>query len=360
MRERNMSDISDGYRLAEIIRFSGDYLQREGSGDERLAISAHSSLAYDGLLFSAEVTPQLYESLQNVCESLKVPSGIVSAFVRSSPQIQAECISTGTKKCVLRFSSALIELLSVEEFEFVCGHELGHFLLGHGQIRLESMSDSAEYYLQQRAQEISVDRFGLLACTSVEAAIRAMIKVASGLSDQHLRFDTSTFVSQLNHILDDDYNKRQIDTHPSFLIRSRALLWFSMTGVREIGIEGLDQEKLEDNDRRIKSDLDRYVDGPTRALIQEVEENFALWCFAQNVVSQGAFTAQSQGVFEQRFGGEKLGSLKSFLAEMSKDDAERVVYERMRDARDELERVVPVSFNSYHEKILSEIAAYFC
>lgn len=359
MPEKNMDDISAGCQCAEKIRFSGDYLQHSGRGDDTLALDAHSSLAYDGLLLSAEVTPQLHKSLYKVCGKLKTPMDSVTAFVRSSPQIQAECIATGRSRCVLRFSSALIELLSAEEFEFVCGHELGHFLLGHGQIRMESLRDSAEYFLQQRAQEISVDRFGLIACGSIDASLRAMIKVASGLSDHHLRFDTSTFISQLKHVSDKNSAGRQIDTHPSFLVRSRALLWFSMTGVSSIGIEALDPKNLDEINQRVKADLDRYVDGPTRVLIKDVQDNFALWCFAQNVVSQGSFTKQNQAVFQNRFGEEKLTSLKNFLSELPHEEAERIVYDRMRDARDELERVVPSSFHEYHKQVLTEVSSFF-
>ena len=46
--------------------------------------------------------------------------------------LQASCLSDETSECVVRFTSRLAETMSPQEFEFVVGHELGHFLLQHG------------------------------------------------------------------------------------------------------------------------------------------------------------------------------------------------------------------------------------
>ena len=46
------------------------------------------------------------------------------------------------------------------------GHELGHFLLGHN-IEEQHLVESQEGYIKKRAQEISVDRIGLLACRDI-------------------------------------------------------------------------------------------------------------------------------------------------------------------------------------------------
>ncbi len=354
-----MDNRSDNTSLADFIRFSGDSLKQTSSGDDQLTQRAHGALAYDGLMISPNVTPGLFRSLEKVCDRLETDISRVSAFVRAAPQGQAECISFGSKRCVLRFSSALIELLSEKEFEFVCGHELGHFLLGHGLIRMETEAESAEFYLQQRAQEISVDRLGLIACRSTEHSLRAMIKSASGLSDEHLRFDTSKFIDQLNHLNEDNALARQIDTHPSFLVRARALLWFSMTGITKTGIENIDRKEIDKIDAKITQDLNKYVDGPTRRVIQEACDNFALWHFAYRVVTTGAFNKDNQKVFEERFGLDKLNSLKSYLGGLGKEEAEVEVYERMRDARAEFERTMPLSFNDSWNTIEKEISILF-
>ena len=117
------------------------------------------------------MTPGLSRRLESVCQTLLLPERTVDAFIYASPEVQAECYANGTEGCILRFSSARVDLLDDDEFEFVCGHEAGHFLLGHGLARMEGHSDSLEYFMQQRAQEISVDRIGLIACGSLTYAV---------------------------------------------------------------------------------------------------------------------------------------------------------------------------------------------
>ena len=77
--------------------------------------------------------------------------------------------------------------------------------------------------MQERAQELSVDRVGLIACGSVDIAIRALMKTVSGLSSEHLRFDVGTFISQL------DKSVKPVDHHA--LPRFSSLNLSSVQGV---------------------------------------------------------------------------------------------------------------------------------
>ena len=88
----------------------------------------------------------------------------------ASPDLNAECYLGDTSNCIIRFSSSLIDILDKNEFEFVVGHELGHFLLSHQQACVTEKN--LEYYIQQRAQEISADRLGLIACDSLDIALK--------------------------------------------------------------------------------------------------------------------------------------------------------------------------------------------
>ena len=81
--------------------------------------------------------------------------------------------------------------------------------------------------MQSRAQEISVDRVGLVACGDLSVAIRAMMKTVSGLEHRHLRFDAGQFISQVSR-LSQGTSDEVWNSHPSMVVRSRALLWFSM------------------------------------------------------------------------------------------------------------------------------------
>src|SRR5687768_6615234 len=83
----------------------------------------------------------------------------------------------------VRFSSTLVDILDEEEFCFVVGHELGHFLLRH-TAGLHGSTESLELFMLQRAQEISADRLGMVACGSLDVAIKALKKTISGLNNK--------------------------------------------------------------------------------------------------------------------------------------------------------------------------------
>ena len=81
--------------------------------------------------------------------------------------------------------------------------------------------------MNSRYQEISSDRIDYWLAVLLKA-ISAMLKLLTGLDDNHLRFDISAFISQLNDT-DNLYSQQSmISSHPSNLVRCRALLWFSM------------------------------------------------------------------------------------------------------------------------------------
>ena len=163
-------------KLAEQIRFAGDTLRHNSDGNTAKTEAIASVFFQNELEITAEVTPALAAHLDQACNHLRIHRSLISAFVYASSELQAACFAASRSKCVIRFSSALIDLLDADEFSFVCGHEMGHFLLGHGVDKMESRDLSLEYFMQQRAQEVSVDRVGLIACGSLDIAVRALMK----------------------------------------------------------------------------------------------------------------------------------------------------------------------------------------
>jgi len=305
------------------------------------------------------VTPSLANGLRSAYDRLHIPNDTVEAFVYPSPNIQAYCHSGSASDCVIRFSSALIEILDDEEIEFVAGHELGHFLLGHGIVNLEANSESVEHFMHKRAQEISVDRVGLIACGSLDSAIRALMKTASGLTSKYLRFDVGSFVSQLRNVRDAEAQGSLGDSHPSFLVRCRALLWFSMNDFSKIGKERSSEIEMTKLDKRIESDLEKFVDGPARRLIDEAKENLAMWMAAYEIIQDGSFSAKEQKTMAKMFGPELIERLKGFLGDIPNSDVHDVVHGRMTEAREELESIIPTSFDSEIKRIQDRVSSRF-
>jgi hypothetical protein len=327
--------------LAERVRYSKDMLRPKFEGDSASTDKIRNQFFHDGLLVSHSVTPDLANRLGLVCQRLQIPENAVEAFIYASPDIQAECFSGSVEKCVVRFSSTLVDLLNGDEFEFVVGHELGHFLLNHGVARLENQKISIESSIENRAQEISADRLGLVACHSLEVAIRAMMKTVSGLSSEHLRFDVGAFVSQLRSTPDTIQVESQFSSHPSILVRCRALLWFSLSDVSSRGVEQFSIDQLAKVDSRVEKDMDKFVDGPAKRLIEDAKENLAIWVAANYAVQDGVFNKNEQKKFSDMFGELVLKKLKIFLSDIPASEVQETVYERVRAAREDLEQLIP-------------------
>lgn len=338
----------------EKIRFLGDTMRSRNNqvflGGDRVRSMAFTT----GLQISNTLTPSLHKSLKIVCERLFIPLETVDAFVYASSDIQAECFASENQGCVIRFTSALVELLDSREFEFVVGHELGHFLLGHGEVRASQNRISLEYLIQQRAQEISVDRIGLIACGSLSVAIKALMKIISGLDGRHVRFDVGTFLTQLRHLPDSLCESHFGTTHPSTLVRCRALLWFSLS-------ESYNNVSISDSiknlviiDEKIKIDLDKYVNGPAQTEIQEAKNNFAMWLKIHGIMKSGAFTKVEQRIFAEEFSPTVLESVLNFFNTIPKSEIRLEVCKRLSDARTYLESLIPLTFDDQYKQLFKK------
>jgi len=225
-----MTKISRGRELASLVRLQEDKTDPNIDFVKIKAREHHrDTMLRHGVLLSESVTPVLEERLSDVCHTMGIPRCQVTAFVYNSAEVQADCLIDSHETCVLRFTSGLINLMDEEEFKFISGHELGHFLLGHGACAQNLLEDSAEDYIVRRARELSADRIGFLSNGDLEGSIRAIIKTASGLDKKFLRFDISSFLSQIDMIVNPSKGESKNSTHPSMLIRCRSLLWFSMS-----------------------------------------------------------------------------------------------------------------------------------
>ena len=343
-------------QLAGLVRFSGDTLRAKSSGCRIRAESIKSHYYQSALQISAQVTPELSDQLGKACARLKLLPGNVAAFVYASPEIQADCYAGSNAECLARFSSSLIDLLDEQEFGFVAGHELGHFLLDHGITRMEARQNSVEFLIEQRSQEISVDRIGLLACGSLDVAIRALMKTVSGLPSRHLRFDVGSFISQLQRSSTSFSQADFGGTHPSIIVRCRALLWFSLSDVFTRGAEAYSSEQMAGLDERIQSDLGKYVDGPARDRIAFAKTDLAFWMSAYEVIQDGTFERREQAKIAEMFGRDVLEKLKSFLGSLSASEIKATVDERVTTAREELEGFIPENFESEVRKIKESVS----
>ncbi|MEP7023731.1 MAG: M48 family metallopeptidase [Actinomycetota bacterium] len=159
-----------------------------------------------GVKCSQEQFPQLYQSMLDGCYILDLPQ-VPDLFVIQDPMVNA--MALGTDQPFLVITTGLLDLMDAEEARFVIGHELGHVLSGHSVYRtmlfhLIALAKRIAWmplgYLGLRAiiwgleewfrkSELSSDRAGLLAGQEVEAARRALMKLAGGSRMSELSHD---------------------------------------------------------------------------------------------------------------------------------------------------------------------------
>ena len=218
----------DAFELASSIRYLDDLKLKTFKRNPKTLQNHEAELALNSLKISKKITPDIFNSLEETCSSLNIPLKKVSVYVTSSSEVQAECIAISKDNCLITMTSEIINLLSFEEIKFVIGHELGHFLLNHS-IEESQQQNSQEGWIKKRAEEISVDRVGLCACRDINTATRAIIKILSGLDEKYIRFDVKAFLSQLDEDLVKNKETEQFSTHPSLILRAKALMRFSLS-----------------------------------------------------------------------------------------------------------------------------------
>jgi Zn-dependent protease with chaperone function len=141
--------------------------------------------------------PDLYQAMLDGCYILDMPR-VPELYISQNPV--ANAMALGLDKPFIVLYSGIVELMDPEELRFVIGHELGHVLSGHtvyntmlrnllllvsrlamvplAWIGLKAVVWGLEEW--SRKAEMTSDRAGLLATQDVDAARRALMKLAGG------------------------------------------------------------------------------------------------------------------------------------------------------------------------------------
>jgi Zn-dependent protease with chaperone function len=141
--------------------------------------------------------PEIYALVRDGSYILDLPD-VPEVFVTQSPIVNA--MALGKDRPFIVVTTGLVNLNDQEELRFVIGHELGHVLSGHavyrtmllylinlaqriawmpiGYLGIKAIVWGLEEWF--RKSELSCDRAGLLACQDVDAARRALMKLAGG------------------------------------------------------------------------------------------------------------------------------------------------------------------------------------
>ena len=149
--------------------------------------------------------PHIYELVRDGSYILDLPE-VPEVYVSQNPLVNA--MALGRDKPFIVITTGMVNLYDPEELRWVVGHELGHILSGHTVYRtmlviLLQLASRVAFLpitlglgaiiwgLEEwfRKSELSCDRAGLLAGQDVDAARRALMKLAGGAQLSELNPD---------------------------------------------------------------------------------------------------------------------------------------------------------------------------
>jgi len=308
----------------ENFRFRNDSLEEYGvssvqSDTEGKQIEVRSRNLANSVLIVHELFPDIAELIEDVRKIL-IPEGTVEGYVFNSGEGQAYSFGEGPGGTVtLAISSGIIEKFTSNEIKFIIGHEISHTLFNHLRYPLPEPHGSPlvnfNLFALTRAREISADRIGFLSCGSTESSFRAMLKLASGLSDEHIRFDLATYLDQARELLDMGGSKYQLlSTHPLITSRIKALLWFEMSD-RFYGFTGkqgkapLEWNKLEE---KVQKELAAAGGFHLAEINESAASQAILWGTLALFLADGTLNRQEQALLRNTFGEDAADEAITF------------------------------------------------
>ena len=199
-----------------------------------------NSLLSRGVKLNKVIAPRLYQICNNVKETLNYNEEI-DFFIISDVDFNAYSINGfGFVPHMICLTSSLVQSFTDDELAFVIGHEIGHLIYQHSQLNIvrsllmnsQSQKVSTQVantiYRWQKYAEISSDRMGYIAQPCLETIGKVFFKFASGLCEEHLKFNIKEYLKQLDMLKDMSRNEFY-SSHPSHLVRLKCLEFFSQS-----------------------------------------------------------------------------------------------------------------------------------
>ena len=147
-----------------------------------------------------------------------------------------------------------------------------------------------------------------------------------------------SFISQIN---DSAWLANEKASHPSILIRCRALLWFSLSSEFLNDNFPVGHRIFDQLDKKISSDFIKYVDRSINNSINQAKNDIAMWKAVLVVLQGGIFTRSDQEEFSKTFGKNALSSIVQLLNDEPAHLVKALVNDRLVVAEKALLRVSP-------------------
>lgn len=277
-----------------------------------------------------DLFPKIYQSINEVKEILQLDD-IYNFYVNpDNSSANAYCkVMPRSDRADIIFTSRLIELLDVNELKYIVAHEIAHHQYQH---YLYPNPKDAENHLRyfnlinlQKNAEISADRLGFTVLGDLEQTMKAMIKISSGLSSEHIKYNFDNFMNQLEDLKKLESNPYLMNSsHPSIFTRAQAVLWFSQSN------EYINHTNSSTKGLYDLSQVDLLIDNAISELISKDQDQIfgdrsrtcLFWCLVYLILVDKKFTKEEQKYLSTIFSNQKVTSLKSFLTNSNSDEIE--------------------------------------
>ena len=185
----------------------------------------------------ADGHPELIDSCRRVAERLGIRVPITLYQAHGESGMNAALYSAPGEAHVV-FTGPVLSRLQGAELEAVLGHELAHYVLwdaeNHAHLVADRIMNSAAGDVRCSAShvhtarrmrlytEVFADRGGYSGCGNLDAAVAALVKMATGLE----RVSATSYLRQAEELFARVERGNQEHDHPDLFIRARALrLW---------------------------------------------------------------------------------------------------------------------------------------
>ena len=332
----------------------------EKSSDEKKKYNSQNlkNLLSSSVKVSESLFPKIAKSIDNVFLRLGIKNNFNFFITANHVETQAACaMMPQSLNAEIIITSKMIELLNSKELESVIAHEISHFYYQHSLYPTIDKARNRTEYLNflhlSRAAEISADRAGLLGSGNIEYSLRAMLKISTGLGDEHISFNFSSYLDQLRELKELKGNQNLLySTHPTFLNRMQALIWFSMSNEYNdfFKTDKKGVYDLKTVDEKINESIKKVTGNELEVSNKEVINKALLWGSLSIYLADKKFSKEEQEKFEKRFGEKTTVSIKSLLniSKMS------VIEKRMEEAFKEAE-ILMTSDKKKITSVLNEI-----
>ena len=224
---------------------------KDGAGDEywRSHMEGHC------MKVERDILPEFYTLCQEVKEKLGFEEP-VDFYVTGDSSLNAFSIASEEegKPHIVNINSAMFELMSPDELRFVVGHELGHIINKDSALKrlilfvfppqasMPPITLQHKIRLHDQLAELVADRYGYMACGSLEACITAFYKMSSGLDLAKMNVSIEALLAdnhkRLDYFLSDKGLSRY--DHPVNPIRVEAIRLFAESRDAKVLEEGMD------------------------------------------------------------------------------------------------------------------------